>query len=64
MDLFDLCGKTAIVTRGTQGIGFGIARGLGKAGATVIIANRREAPRLLHSTRSTWKDIRTTCTGC
>ncbi|MFW6149956.1 MAG: SDR family NAD(P)-dependent oxidoreductase, partial [Chloroflexota bacterium] len=33
--------KTAIVTGGNQGIGFGIARGLGMAGANVIIANRR-----------------------
>ncbi len=41
-DLFDLSGKIAIVTGGNQGIGFGITRGLAGAGATVIIANRRE----------------------
>jgi len=41
MDMFDLSGKVAIVTGGNQGIGLAISRGLAKAGATVIIANRR-----------------------
>lgn len=43
MNLFDLSGRIAIVTGGNQGIGFGIARGLASAGATVVIANRRAA---------------------
>ena len=43
MDIFDLKGETAIVTGGSQGIGFAIAKGLAQAGATVIIANRRAA---------------------
>ena len=41
INIFDLTGKVAIVTGGNQGIGLAISRGLGQAGATVIIANRR-----------------------
>ncbi|MFH1015784.1 MAG: glucose 1-dehydrogenase [Chloroflexota bacterium] len=41
MELCDLSGKIAIVTGGNQGIGLAIAQGLARAGATVVIANRR-----------------------
>lgn len=41
-DLFDLSGKAAIVTGGSRGLGLEIARGLGEAGARVVIAARRE----------------------
>ncbi len=38
--LFDLTGKVAIVTGGNGGIGLGIARGLARAGASVVVAAR------------------------
>ena len=40
--MFDLTGKVAIVTGGNGGIGLGMARGLAKAGARVVIAARKE----------------------
>jgi NAD(P)-dependent dehydrogenase (short-subunit alcohol dehydrogenase family) len=43
MERFRLKDKVAIVTGGNQGIGFVITEGLADAGATVVIANRREA---------------------
>ena len=41
MELFDLSGKTALVTGGGRGIGRGIAHGLAEAGAHVIVASRK-----------------------
>ncbi len=41
--LFDLTGMTALITGSSQGLGFEIARGLGKAGATVILNGRNKA---------------------
>ncbi|SDB74252.1 NAD(P)-dependent dehydrogenase, short-chain alcohol dehydrogenase family [Agrobacterium fabrum] len=39
----DLTGKTALITGSTEGIGYAIARALGKSGATVVINGRSEA---------------------
>jgi len=41
MDLFDLSGKTAVVTGGSRGIGLMVARGLLQAGARVYISSRK-----------------------
>lgn len=41
--LFDLTGRTALVTGGNSGIGLAMARALGLAGAAIILAARREA---------------------
>ena len=41
MDLFDLTGRTAVVTGGTRGIGLVIARGLLQAGASVYLSSRK-----------------------
>jgi NAD(P)-dependent dehydrogenase (short-subunit alcohol dehydrogenase family) len=41
MDLFDLSGKTAVVTGGTRGIGLMMARGLLQAGARVYVSSRK-----------------------
>lgn len=42
-DMFNLAGKTAIITGGTHGIGFGIAAAMRHAGASVIVCNESAA---------------------
>ncbi len=44
-NLFDLTGRTALVTGSSKGIGFALARALGSAGATVVL-NARDEVRL------------------
>ncbi len=43
-DLFDLYGKTALVTGSGRGIGFVLARGLAEAGATVVLNDLEQEP--------------------
>ena len=42
MKLFNLTNKVAIITGGNGGIGFAMAKAIGEAGATVVIAGRNE----------------------
>ncbi len=44
-DLFDLQGKTALVTGSSRGLGYSIARGLGMSGAQIVL-NGRNTERL------------------
>lgn len=41
--IFDLTGKTALVTGGSKGLGKAMARGLAEAGANIVISSRHEA---------------------
>lgn len=43
MNLFDLSGRTALITGGNSGLGLSMARGLVKAGANVAIWGRKSA---------------------
>lgn len=43
MTNFDLTNKVALITGGSRGIGFAIARAYAAAGATVVIASRKQA---------------------
>jgi gluconate 5-dehydrogenase len=43
MSIFDLTGKGAVVIGGAGGIGKAIAKGLAQAGASVVIASRKES---------------------
>jgi len=40
-DIFSLSGRVALVTGAYRGLGFAIARGLARAGATVILNGRK-----------------------
>lgn len=42
-ELFDLAGRTALVTGGSRGLGLQMAEALGEAGAKVIVSSRKSA---------------------
>ncbi len=41
--LFDLKGKTALITGGSRGLGLQIAEALGEQGATLVLSSRKQA---------------------
>src|SRR5215218_2672089 len=43
MELFELSGRVAVVTGGNGGIGLGMALGMARAGATIVVAGRDAA---------------------
>jgi 2-deoxy-D-gluconate 3-dehydrogenase len=45
-DPFDLSGRVAVITGGNGGIGYGMAEGMARAGASVVIAARDESKSL------------------
>lgn len=51
LSLFDLTGRVALITGSSQGIGYALAGGLGRAGARVIL-NGRDASKLAQAVDS------------
>ena len=51
LKLFDLTGKRALITGSSQGIGFALARGMGAAGAEIVL-NGRDLGKLDAATRT------------
>lgn len=49
--LFDLSGKTALITGSSKGIGLALAKGLAQAGATIILNGRQQSA--LHEAKTT-----------
>lgn len=56
--LFDLTGRTALITGSSQGIGLALARGLAEAGAAIVL-NGRDATKLATAA----KDLETSVPG-
>ncbi|GAL67168.1 2-deoxy-D-gluconate 3-dehydrogenase [Jejuia pallidilutea] len=42
INLFDLKGKTALITGAVHGLGMAMAKGIGHAGATIVVNNYSE----------------------
>lgn len=62
MNLFDIKGKTALVTGSSRGLGFTLAKGLAQAGARVVLNGRN--PETLAQAAETLKSDSLDCTTC
>jgi len=55
MTLFDLRGKRALITGGTHGLGMAMAKGIGQAGATLLINGH--SPDKMEGALKTYHDL-------
>jgi len=62
--LFDLAGRTALVTGGNSGIGEAMATALGLAGARLVLMARREAELEAAAARLRAQGVDTRCVSC
>ena len=62
VSLFDLSGKTALVTGATHGLGMAMAKGLGKAGATIVF-NSHSSPEKIENALKEYRSDDIEATG-
>jgi short-subunit dehydrogenase involved in D-alanine esterification of teichoic acids len=62
LSAFSLQNKTAFITGGVTGIGFGISKAMIAAGATVIITGRRE--EIKRCKKPAWQKLPLFCFRC
>ncbi|MGB3566361.1 MAG: SDR family oxidoreductase [Priestia megaterium] len=63
-DLFDLTGKTAIITGGGRGLGEQMAKGLAEAGANIVLCSRKKEACQQVADRLARLDVKTLALTC